>query len=201
MDECRLRLEAELAMAWEIESVEEEVDAQKVRREMDAVVNSEVGLVTQRYKEARRRGVPSLLLLPFIVTNGSISLPQEAIPAVYLHQLSGLRARWEQHHILMCSVHTEHVLLNHQTPSDNTLLHIILNDGSVAHVSSKERFLLELSTPRRVDVLGNMIAACSIQVSRSSIVNGWVTITVAALAPFTVGWWFNHGNDEYFPFL
>ena len=97
--------------------------------------------------------------------------------------------------VLYC---TEHVLLNHRTPWDNTLPHIVLNDGSVTHVSSRGRFLPELSTPCRVDVLGNMVTVCGIQVSRSSVVNGRVTITVAALAPFTVGWWFNHGNDEFF---
>ena len=120
---------------------------------------------------------------------------------MYLHQLSGLRARWEQHLIPMCSVCTEHVLLNHRTPWDNTLPHIVLNDGSVTRVSSRGRFLPELSTPRHVDALGNMVTVCGIQVSRSSVVNGRVTITVAALAPFTVGWWFNHGNDEIFFFL
>ena len=99
----------------------------------------------------------------------------------------------------MCSVHTGHVLLNHRTPSDNTLPQIIFNDGSVAHLSSKGRLLPELSTPQRVDVLGNMIAACSLQVSRSSVVKGQVPITVTTLAPFTVGWWFNHGNNQYFP--
>ena len=99
----------------------------------------------------------------------------------------------------MCSVHTGHVLLNHRTPSDNTLLQIIFNDGSVARLSSKGRLLPELSTPRRVDALGNMIAACGLQVSRSSVVKGRVTITVVALAPFTVGWWFNHGNNQYSP--
>ena len=196
--ECRLQLETELTVAEELESAEEEVDAQKGRREMDAAVNSEVGLVTQHYEEAHRQGVPSLLLPPFIVTNGKVSLPREAIPAVYLHQLSWLRARWKQLLIPMCSVCTEHVLLNHRTPWDNTLPHIVLNDSSVTRVSSRGRFLLELSTPRRVDALGNMVAVCGIQVSRSSVVNGRVTITVAALAPFTVGWWFNHGNDEIF---
>ena len=192
-------MEAELTRAWEIESAEEEADAWKGRREMDALVNSEVGLVAQRYKEAHHRGVPPLFLLPFIITIDWVPLPREAIPAVYLHQLSGLRARWEQHHIWMCSVHTGHVLLNHRTPSDNTLPQIIFNDGSVACLSSKGRLLPELSTPQRVDALGNMIAACSLQVSRSSVVKGRVTITIAALAPFTVGWWFNHGNNQYFP--
>ena len=185
-----------MTRAWEIESVEEKADARKGRREMDALVNSEVGLVAQHYKEARRRGVPPFFLPPFFATVNWVSLPREAIPAVYLHQLSGLRARWEQHHIPMCSVHTGHVLLNHQTPSDNTLPQIIYNNGSVSRLSSKGRLLPELSTPRSVDVLGNMMAACSTQVSRSSVVGGWVTITVAALAPFTVGWWFNHGNNQ-----
>ena len=157
--ECRLQLETELTVAGELKSVEEEVDARKGRREMDAAVNSEVGLVTQRYEEAHRQGVPSLLLPPFIVTNGKVSLPREAIPAVYLHQLSGLHARWEQHFIPMCSVLTEHMLLNHQTPWDNTLPHIVLNDGSVMCVSSRGRFLPELSTPCSVDALGNMVAA------------------------------------------
>ena len=189
-------MEAELTRAWEIESEEEKADARKGRREMDALVNSEVGLVAQRYKEARRRGVPPLFLPPFIATVNWVSLPREAIPAVYLHQLSGLHARWEQHHIPMCSVRTGHVLLNHRTPSDNTLPQIIYNDGSVSHLSSKGRLLPELSTPRCVDALGNMIAACGTQVSRSSVVGGRVTITVAALAPFTVGWWFNHGNNQ-----
>ena len=96
----------------------------------------------------------------------------------------------------MCSVRTGHVLLNHQTPSDNTLPQIIYNDGSVARLSSKGRLLPELSTPQCVDALGNMIAACGTQVSKSSVVGGRVTITVAALAPFTVGWWFNHGNNQ-----
>ena len=166
---------------------------------MDALVNSKVGLVAQRYKEARRRGVPPLFLPPFIITIDWVPLPREAIPAVYLHQLSGLHARWEQHRIPMCSVHMGHMLLNHRTPSDNTLPQIIFNDGSVACLSSQGRLLPELSTPRCVDVLGNMIAACGIQVSRSSVVKRRVTITVAALAPFTVGWWFNHGNNQYFP--
>ena len=52
--ECRLQLETELTVAGELESAEEEVNARKGRREMDAAVNSEVGLVTQHYEEARR---------------------------------------------------------------------------------------------------------------------------------------------------
>ena len=119
---------------------------------MDALVNSEVGLVAQRYKEARHRGVPPLFLPPFIATVNLVSLPREAIPAIYLHQLSGLHARWEQHHIPMCSVRMEHVLLNHRTPSENTLPQIIYNDGSVARLSSKGRLLPELSTPQCVDL-------------------------------------------------
>ena len=164
------------------------------KREMVALVGSKVRLITQCYEEACLLGVSPLFLPPFIVTVNLVSLPRVSISAVYLHQLSGLRTRWEQHQIPLCLVHTEHVLLNHWTFQDNTLPQIIYDDGSVSRLSSKGRFLPELSTPRCICVLGNMITACGIQVSGTSVVKGRVTITIAALAPFFVGWWFNIGN-------
>ena len=194
MAESELRLDAELTRAREIECEEEEVDAVRGKREMVALVGSEVRLITQHYEEACLRHVSPLFLPLFIVTVNWVSLPRVSISAVSLHQLSGLRTHWEQHQIPLCLVHTEHVLLNHRTLQDNTLPQIIFDDGSVSRLSSKGRFLPELSTPRRICALGNMIAACGIQVSGTSVVKGWVTITIAALAPFFVGWWFNIGN-------
>ena len=194
MAESELRLEAELSRAREIECEEKEVDAVRGKREMVALVGSKVRLITQHYEEACLLGVSPLFLLPFIGTVNWVSLPRVSISAVYLHQLSGLHTHWEQYQIPLCLVHMEHVLLNHGMLQDNTLPQIIYDDGSVSRLSSKGRFLPELSTPRHICALGNMIAACRIQVSGTSVVKGQVTITIAALAPFIVGWWFNIGN-------
>ena len=194
MAESELRFEAEWARAREEESEEEKRDAEGGKKEMVALVNSKVRLVTQQYEEACLRGASPLFLPPFIVTINWVSLPRVSIPAVYLHQLSGLRTRWEQHQIPECLIHTEHVLLNHRTLQDNTLPQTIFNDGSLSRLSLKGRFLPELSSPRCIHVLGNIIAACGIQVSGASKVKGRITYTIAVLAPFVVGWWFNIGN-------
>ena len=52
MAESKLRLEAELTRAREIKCEEEEVDTMRGKREMVALVGSEVRLITQCYEEA-----------------------------------------------------------------------------------------------------------------------------------------------------
>ena len=130
-----------------------------------------------------------------------VSLPRVTISPVYLSGLLALYTRWGNETDLQCSVHTGHILSNHRTFSDGTLLLTILDDGSLSVYTWKGQFLPELSTPRHVSALGNIVSCIGTKVSAVSSVSGQDTVMLAALAPFPVGWWSNASNNFTFVLL
>ena len=86
-----------------------------------------------------------------------------------------------------------HVLLNHGTLEGNTFPLIKIGHptgGEEYHrLSEKGRFANALCSLDRLRALGNILAVCGVRVSRSSKIQGVETFTIAAQAPFSVGWY------------
>ena len=118
-----------------------------------------------------------------------VSLPRVTISPVYLSGLSALYTHWGNETDRQHSVHTGHILSNHRMLSDGTLLLTILDNGSLSVYMLKGQFLPELSTPHHMSALGNIVSRISMKVSGVSSVSARDTVTLAALAPFPVGWW------------
>ena len=188
--ENRLRLEREAAEVRE-EGLRREAKAR--RREVPGMVAeaySQLALIAQRHYGAHLWGCPPLFLLPYAVVAWWVQLPQVPISAEHLNCLSELSTCQRQSHVRECLVHARHVQLNHGSLSGNTVPLIILNNGDLASLSSKGCLLSELSTQVRIHALGKIIATCGVKVSTPCTVRGRVMCTLAVLAPFTVGWWF-----------
>ena len=178
---------------------EESADARQGDQEVWALVISERRELMQRYEAARKGQYRSLL--PQIVSRVVVSLPRVTISPVYLSGLSALYTHWGNETDPQHSVCTGHVLSNHHTLSDGTLLLTILDDGSLSVYMSKGRFLPKLSTPHRVSTLGNIVSRIGTRVSGVSSVLGRDTVMLAALAPFPVGWWSDASNNFMFVLL
>ena len=116
-------------------------------------------------------------------------------------ELSTLHTQWGQQQGQPCIVHTGHVLSNHRTLADYTLPVNVLNDGSLSVYSSKSRFIPELCTPHCILTLGNILSCIGTQVSSVSWVSGQGTFRIAALAPFTVGWWSDASNFIFYLYV
>ena len=133
-------------------------------------------------------------LPPQVIATIWVSLPRVQISSVYLHELSNLHTQWVQQQGQPCIVHMGHVLSNHCALVDYTLPVNVLDDGSLSVYSAKSRFILELCTPCHISALGNILSCVGTQVSSVSWVVGQATFCIAALAPFTVGWWSDASN-------
>ena len=195
----RLQLEREGAEARE-KGLKREAEVR--RREvlgMVAEAYSQLALIAQQHYGAHLRGCPPLLLPPYTVVAWWVQLPQVPISAEHLNCLSELSTCRRQSHIRECLVHARHVQLNHGSLLGNTVPLVILNNGDLASLSSKGHLLSELSTQVRIRTLGKIIATCGARVSTPRTVRGWVMCTLAVLAPFTVGWWFNAGISIIVP--
>ena len=160
---------------------------------MVAEAYSQLEIIAQQHYGAHLRGCPSLFLPPYAVVVQWVQLPRVSISAEHLHCLSELSTRWRQSHVRECLVRARHIQLHHGSLPGNTVPLVILNSGDLASLSSKGHLLAELSTQARIRALGKIIATCGVKVSKPRTVGGRATCTLAALAPFTVGWWFNAG--------
>ena len=160
---------------------------------------SQLELIAEQHYGAHLRGCLPLFLLPFVVVAWWVQLPQVSISAEHLNCLSELSTRWRQSHVRECLVHAQHVQLHHGSLPGNTMPLAILNSGDLASLSSKGRLVSELSTQVRIRALGKIIATCGVKVSMPRTVRGRVTCTLAVLAPFSVGWWFNAGISILIP--
>ena len=136
--------------------------------------------------------------LPHIIATIWLSLSRVQILSVYLCELSTLHTQWGQQQGLPCVVHMGHMLSNHHTLADYTLPVNILNDGSLLVYSSKGRFIPELCTPHHILAWGNILSHTGKQVSSISWVSGQGTFRIAALVPFTVGWWSDASNFIFY---
>ena len=166
---------------------------------MVAEAYSQLELIAQRHHRAHLQGCPPLFLPPYAVVAQWVQLPWVSISAEHLNCLSELSTRWRQNHVRECLVRAQHIQINHRSLPGNTVPFIVLDNGHLASLSSKGHLLSELSTQVRIRALGNIIATCGVKVSKPRIVRGWVTCSLAALAPFTVGWWFNAGISIIIP--
>ena len=137
-------------------------------------------------------------LPPQVIATIWVSLPQVQILPVYLHELSTLHTWWGQQQGQPCVIHTGHVLSNQHTLADYTLPVNVLDDGSLSVYSAKSRFIPELCTPHHISALGNILSRVGTQVSSVSWVSGQGTFRIAALAPFTVGWWSDASNFIFY---
>ena len=172
------------------------------RREVPGMVAeaySQLELIAQWHYGAHLQGCPPLLLPPYAVVAKWVQLPRVSISAEHLNCLSELSTRWRQNHIQECLVRAQHIQINHGSLLGNTVPCIILDNSDLASLSSKGRLLSELSTQVRIRMLGNIIATCGVKVSKPRTMRGRVTCSLAALAPFTVGWWFNAGISIIVP--
>ena len=188
----------ERVRAWkeELEWKEIEGDALRGRSEVITQVHNEQREVAQHHA-ATLQG-KYFPLPPQIIATIWLSLPRVQILSVYLRELPALHTWWEQQQVPPCIIHMGHVLSNHRTLVDYTLPVNILSDGSLSVYSSKGRFILELCTPHRISALGNILSHIGKQVSSVSSVLGQGTFHIAALAPFTVGWWSNASNFIFY---
>ena len=166
---------------------------------MVAEACSQLALIAQRHYGAHLQGCPPLFLPPYAVVAWWVQLPQVPISAEHLNCLSELSTHRRQSHVWECLVRARHVQLNQGSLPGNTVPLVILNNGDLASLSSKGRLLSELSTQVRIRALGKIIATCGVKVSMPRTVRGRVTCTLAVLAPFTFGWWFNAGISIIVP--
>ena len=118
--------------------------------------------------------------------------------AMYLHELSTLHTRWGQQQSQPCVIHMGHVLSNHHSLADYTLPVNVLHNGSLLVYSAKSRFIPELCTLHHILALGNILSRIGTQVSSVSWVSGQGTFHIAALVPFTVGWWSDASNFIFY---
>ena len=184
--------------AWweELERREEEGDALRGRSEVITRVHNEQVEVAQCHMAAL---LGKFFPLPLqVIATIWVSLPQVQILPVYLHELSTLHTRWGQQEGQPCIVHTGHVLSNHRTLAHYILPVNVLDDWSLSVYSAKSRFIPELCTPHHILALGNILSCVGTQVSSVSWVSGQGTFHIAALAPFTVGWWSDASNFIFY---
>ena len=188
--------ERERAWQEELEWREVEGDALRRRNEVITWVHNEQVEVAQHHAVVLLgKYFP---LLPQVIATIWVSLPRVQISSVYLHKLLTLQTRWGQQQGQPCVVHMRHMLSNHHTLADYTLPVNVLNNGSLSVYSSKSRFIPELCTPHHILALGNILSHIRTQVSSVSWVSGQGTFCIAALAPFTVGWWSDTSNFIFY---
>ena len=170
------------------------------------LVDNEVGRTASIYETELLRGGSLPNLPPFIFSiDWSPAVPGLSIPGKCLRLLSGLTSCWVDNGLPLCEVHTKHVLENHGTLTGNTFPLVILGNHSGPNeyhrVSEKGRFVNILCTFNRIRALGNMLAVCGVKVSLSKVVHGVETFTVAARAPFQLGWYLDHCECNVVLFL
>ena len=161
------------------------------QRQVRITVDEEWRLLTQ-YLAALENHVHFALVPSYVVGVRWLPHPHMEPEAEILRALSQFHQRVHQLDTL-ATVRVDHILDRHRSVFLGIFPELLTNDGSLTVGTSRGRFLPEFSVPRYLTGLAQISGLVGYRVSSETTTPQKTCYTIAARAPFIVGWYHRPG--------